>query len=643
MTEYGRGPGSEPWQPDDPLYGDQGYGPQAGSGHDPYGGQPQQHYPQQQHQQPGQGYGGQDPYQQQAYGGGQQYPDPLTQQQYADPSAQQHYQHHPQAQQYPQHPQQPDTGQYQQHQDPQHYDASGQQYGGQQPGYDTTGGHPGSGQGGWDPAQQHQHQQHQQQAVHQEPQAAVAYGPGPGDSYTANPADTYSGPVPGYQAQAEDDHYATPDAYPPPQPPARRSAEPEAATGPGDEPPGEEQHPFFTGDDDGDDPAHQDPPGRSGRRRGGSDGSGDGRGRPKKKSRNGFACLVVSVVLFGGLGLVSYFGYQFWQGQFGSAPDYSGAGSGSVVVEIPPGAGLSEIGRILKENGVVKSSGAFVSAADSNPRAKGIQAGVYTLAKQMSGANAVKAMLDPASSSNMIVPEGKRNAEIYAMIDKRLQLKSGTTAKTAKEQSAKLGLPAWAKGGPDVMDPLEGFLFPASYPAAKGMKPEAVLKKMVARANEEHTKAGLEKKAQELGLKNPLQVLTVASLVQAEGKYKEDFDKVARVVYNRLKPDNTETNGLLDFDSTVNYARGESTLAIGSVDDTRKFKHPYNTYRIVGLPPGPIGNPGAAAINSTLNPAEGDWYYFVSVTEDETVFSETNAEHEKARQRYLEEQKKNQE
>ncbi|MFE0427024.1 endolytic transglycosylase MltG [Streptomyces sp. NPDC058953] len=310
---------------------------------------------------------------------------------------------------------------------------------------------------------------------------------------------------------------------------------------------------------------------------------------------------------------------------------------------MPPGSGLSEIGRILKENGVVKSSGAFVSAANSNPRAKGIQAGVYTLPKEMSGANAVKAMLNPASSSNLIIPEGKRNAEIYAMVDKRLQLKAGTTAKTAKEQSAKLGLPAWAKGGPDIMDPLEGFLFPASYPAAKGMKPEAVLKKMVARANEEHTKAGLADKARELGLKNPLQVLTVASLVQAEGKYKEDFDKVARVVYNRLKPDNTETNGLLDFDSTVNYARGESKLAIGSVDDTRKFKHPYNTYSIVGLPPGPIGNPGMAAINSTLKPADGDWYYFVSVTEDETVFSETNAEHERARQRYLEEQKKNQE
>ncbi|MGV9315771.1 endolytic transglycosylase MltG [Streptomyces sp. NPDC003691] len=478
--------------------------------------------------------------------------------------------------------------------------------------------------------------------------AGVAYGAAPGDTYAANPADTYSGPVPGYHGQAETDHYATPDAYPPPQPPGRRPAEPEAREGGWDaEAPEEEKHPFLSGDDgDGsDDPGADDDPaaGRGSRRRGG-DGTGDGErrgGRPKKKSRNGCACLVVSAVLLSGLGGVTYFGYQFWQGQFGAAPDYSGAGSGSVIVEIPQGAGLTEIGRILKQQGVVKSSGAFVAAASSNPRAKGIQAGVYTLAKEMSGANAVKAMLDPRSSSNMIIPEGKRNAEIYALIDKRLQLKAGTTAKTAKDQLTTLGLPAWAKGGPDIQDPLEGFLFPASYPAAKGMKPEAVLKKMVARANQEYTKAGVVAKAGEMGLKNPLQVVTVASLVQAEGKYKEDFDKVARVVYNRLKPDNTETNGLLDFDSTVNYARGESKLEIGSVDKVRKFKHPYNTYSIVGLPPGPIGNPGAVAIQSTLKPAEGGWYYFVSVTEDETVFSETHAEHARARERYLEELKKN--
>lgn len=110
---------------------------------------------------------------------------------------------------------------------------------------------------------------------------------------------------------------------------------------------------------------------------------------------------------------------------------------------------------------------------------------------------------------------------------------------------------------------------------------------MVARADEEYKKSDVEANAKKLKLDSPpWQLITVASLVQAEGKYKHDFDKVARVVYNRMKRDNPpQTWGLLDFDSTVNYAKKQSTLDTGAVSDLRGFKHPYNTYYIHGLPP----------------------------------------------------------
>ena len=126
--------------------------------------------------------------------------------------------------------------------------------------------------------------------------------------------------------------------------------------------------------------------------------------------------------------------------------------------------------------------------------------------------------------------------------------------------------------------------------------------------------------------------------VQAEGFSKNDFEKVARVVYNRLKIDNTETYGLLDFDSTVNYLRGESKLATGSVNQLRQIDDPYNTYKIKGLPPGPINNPGEVAIRSALKPAKGGWYYFVSISKEETLFAETNEEHNRNRKKYLEAQ-----
>ncbi|MFI5755680.1 endolytic transglycosylase MltG [Streptomyces sp. NPDC051569] len=610
MTDYGRGPGSEPWHPEDPLYGDQGWSAQqAAEGGAPYGGQPQQQYPQQHPQAESQAQygGGQDPYQQpyppQQYGGQQHGGLPHAGQQQA---GQQHGQ-----QQYPQQYGDPQYG-GQQPQAPQQAQQA-QQY--NDPQYN----------GGWDTGQQ----------------AAMPYGGNPAMSYEGRQGAGYG---------ENPDYYGTPEAYPPPRPPARRGAEPPAGADPqagndwDGQPRQEETHPFFTGDggdadgrdgqgrdEAGDDEAgdDEDP---AGSRRG---NGGDRRGKTKK-NRSGRACLVLAVVLVGGVGGVGYVGYNFWQDKFGAAPDYAGSGSGSVQVEIPQGAGGYEIAAILVKNGVVKSQGAFVTAQDSNPKGKTIQAGVYTLGKEMSAANAVTAMLDPASrtANALIIPEGKSDAWIYEQIDKRLELKAGSTAAVAKAQAKNLGLPEWADDNKDIKDPLEGFLYPASYPLAKGTKPEAVLKKMVARANAEYGKQDLKAEAAKLGLDSPLQVITVASLVQAEGKYKHDFDKVSRVIYNRLKPNNMETVGRLEFDSTVNYLKGQSTLDVGSVDNLRKIDDPYNTYAIKGLPPGPIGNPGADALHSALNPTPGPWYYFVSVTEDKTLFATTNAEHEKNRRQY---------
>ncbi|MGW1158239.1 endolytic transglycosylase MltG [Streptomyces sp. NPDC002519] len=595
MTEYGRGPGSAPWHPEDPLYGDGGWrGQQAHPGQAPHGGRPQQHPEQaQQHYGGWDGgpqdasYGqGQQGYQQYPGHDGQEYPD-----QYQQQGGQQQYQQHgPDGQQYQQGPQQ-NTGPY-----------PGQP----QPGYGNEGW--GGGQG--------QDQGH----------VPYAGDPGvPGDPYGAQPG-VYGGEQP--------DHYQTPDAYPPPEPPHRRQAEPEPKT---DWDPGPDQgeHAFFAGDDADDDIDDDEDGGGRGDRR--------GRGGKGKKRRNGCACLIVVLVLGGGLGGVCYFGYQYYQNRFGAAPDYAGEGtSEQVTVTIPKGSGGYAIGQVLKQAGVVKSVDAFVAAQEQNPNGKTLQAGTYTLKKHMSAAAAVQLMLSPNSKNNLIIAEGWRNTKIYAAIDGRLQLKAGTTQALALKEWKSFGLPDWADTNSSIKDPLEGFLYPSSYPVAKGMKPEDVLKQMVDMAKEKYAEYGLQAKAKSLNLDNPLQVLTVASLVQAEGKSKRDFEKVATVVYNRLKPNNTETAGRLDFDSTVNYLRGQSKLATGSVDDLRKIDNPYNTYKVRGLPPGPIDNPGEVAIKAALNPAKGNWYYFVSINDNETLFAETNDEQNINRQKYLEEQKKGQ-
>ncbi|WP_306320633.1 MULTISPECIES: endolytic transglycosylase MltG [unclassified Streptomyces] len=541
MTEYGRGQGSEPWHPADPLYGDQGWGQQAGHGQAAYGGQGQYD--------PQQAYGGDWDTGQQGYGQGSGYG------------------------------QDPGYGQ--------------QAYGGGQ-------GH-GQGQGGgwdWD---------------------AGSSGQSP---YGADPADPYgTGQHAAYNAE-EPDYYNTPGAYPPPQPPGRRSA-PEPDTG-WDAGPDQGEEAFFNGGGDDEDDYDE---GRGGRR-------GRGGKKPKKR-RSGCACLVLTVIFAAGVGGVGYFGYQFYQDRFGAAPDYAGDGNGEqVTVIIPKGSGGYTIGQKLKDAGVVQSVDAFVAAQSADPKGKSIQDGAYVMEKQMSAASAVDMLLSPTARANLAIPEGSRNAAVYAKIDKKLKVAKGTTAKVAKQDYKDLGLPDWALDRRGVKDPLEGFLYPSSYAAAKGMKPEDVLKDMVARANDRYEKLDLEGEAKKLKLDNPWQVLTVASLVQAEGKTHDDFRKMAEVVYNRLKSTNTETNQLLQFDSTFNYLKGQSNINIGE-SEINSNKDPYNTYTRKGLPPGPIGNPGDVALAATLDPTHDGWIYFVATDGmHKTEFAKTGAEFERLKDKF---------
>ncbi|WP_369032021.1 endolytic transglycosylase MltG [Streptomyces adonidis] len=586
MTEYGRGPGSEPWHPEDPLYGDGGWeGQQAQAGQSSYDGQ-HQHYPQQQsQQQPQYGDWGTD---------GQQAAYDQAQQQYA----QQQYQQHAQNQQYQQqqYPQQQYGGQAHQ----QYVDQGQQQYAG----------------GGWDAGQQAQ------------------------VPYTADPMDPYAQQAAAYGGQ-QPDYYGTPDAYPPPEPPARRRPEPEPEPEPEpqtgwDPGPDQGEHAFFAGGGDDDDEPDDEADGRRGRGdRKGRDGDKSGKSGKTKKGRSGMACLVVVLVFGGGIAGIGYFGYQFYQNRFGAAPDFAGDGtSATVTVEIPKGAGGYQIGQALKEKGVVKSVDAFVTAQSENPKGKTIQAGVYVLNKEMSAKSAVAMMLDPKSQNNLLVTPGQRNATIYKNIDKQLGLSAGTTEKVAKKDYKTLGLPDWANDNDEIKDPLEGFLYPATYPAAKGMKPADVLKEMVTQAAAKYDALDLEAKAKALDLDSPLQVITVASLVEAEGKTSDDYRKMAEVVYNRLDPANPETYGALQFDSTFNYAKNESNIDI-SESEINSNKDPYNTYTNKGLPPGPIGNPGEVAIKATLNPTDDGWYYFVATDGvSKTEFAKTHDEFLKLKDKF---------
>lgn len=291
--------------------------------------------------------------------------------------------------------------------------------------------------------------------------------------------------------------------------------------------------------------------------------------------------------------------------------DYAGGGSGEVTVIVARGDTLTEIGGKLQEAGVVLSSDSFVNAAAVDDRAGTIGPGRYTLKRQMSSIAALELMLDPESraDSRLVLPEGLRLDQTVTVAANSTGLPKSDFQKVLRSPQ-QLDLPEWAKDRP------EGFMFPASYDLTGDETARTVLRQLVKRFNQASADVELEARAKDVGL-NPYQVLIVASLLQAEVA-PPDFDKAARVIYNRLDKDMP-----LQLDSTVSYALGVSDIQLN--EDQLKTTSPYNTYLRRGLPPRPINSPGEAALEAALSPARGKWLYFVSVdpASGETKFAKT--------------------
>jgi UPF0755 protein len=330
--------------------------------------------------------------------------------------------------------------------------------------------------------------------------------------------------------------------------------------------------------------------------------------RRRQRRRGGLSVLLSLLVLLGLVGGAGYVGVKkgkaAFDARFGSGPDYDGRGGEEVVVQVKDGDTVGRIGRTLAEHDVVASVRAFSSAAADNPKATSIQPGFYSLRKRMKASLALELMLSPASRVGALsIPEGWRASKIVEAVASTGGIPKAKL-QAVIEKPAKLGLPAYAKGR------VEGFLFPARYDVNKKMTPTAALAQMVTRYRTETADLDIAARSDALGV-TPYEAVIVASLVQAEARHKEDFGKVARVVYNRLES-KFQVDRRLQFDSTINYARNSSRLDL-TTKEIEAFDSPYNTYTHVGLPPTPIGNPGRAALVAALNPPKGNWRYFVTV------------------------------
>jgi UPF0755 protein len=313
-------------------------------------------------------------------------------------------------------------------------------------------------------------------------------------------------------------------------------------------------------------------------------------------------------------GVLLYFGLSHF-GYIGGADDYSGSGSGSVEVVIPAGATGDKIGEALEAAGVVKSAEGFYQEIVGDDRAGSIQPGTYRLHQRMSSEAALDALLDRANrvEITVVIPEGSRVDQIVDAITTSTNI-SKSDVEDALGDADAIGLPDAADGNP------EGYLFPATYTVDDGMTAVDLLRQMVDQTKKVEEELDISGRAESLGLSEE-QLLTVASILEYEARRDEDYPKVARVLYNRLDEDIP-----LQLDSTVSYV-SKRKGDVWTTEAERADPSEYNTYQHIGLPPGPIGSPGRKTIEAALNPAEGDWLYFLADKQGVTHFSKTYEQH----------------
>lgn len=298
--------------------------------------------------------------------------------------------------------------------------------------------------------------------------------------------------------------------------------------------------------------------------------------------------LVVGVPLIGG------FLYLRAIGVYGDSDP-----EGKVEVEIPKGATAEEIGELLADNSVVPSALGFRIAVFLEGGAEDIQAGTYALRKGLNARDALDALAKGpvVEFVEVTFPEGSWLTDFARIIDEETHI--------AGEDFLELVSGAQVRSEllPPEVETLEGLLFPATYQVIERDTAKTLAQRLVNEMEKRANAIDFEARAQALGL-TPYEAMIIASMVEAEASTDEDRDKIARVIYNRI-----EEGMKLEIDATVLYALGEHKEQLSESD--LAVDSPYNTRLVAGLPPTPIGAPGEAALEATVNPADGPWLYYV--------------------------------
>lgn len=306
-------------------------------------------------------------------------------------------------------------------------------------------------------------------------------------------------------------------------------------------------------------------------------------------------------------------------------------------VEIPIGSGVSSIGHILEQNGIIKSELIFKYYVKLNNET-GFQAGTYKLSPSMNLDQIITQLktgkVIKEAKLKFTIPEGLQLTQIVNIIAKQTKIDKKEIIKKLDDQKYIKKLmkkyPSLLTNkifGKDILHPLEGYLFPATYSFYEE-KPtlDQIINKMLIKTNTvvEKYKGQIQKKGLDIH-----EALTMASLIEEEATEKADRHKISSVFYNRLK-----VNMPLQTDPTVLYSLEEHKSRVTYKD--LEVTSPYNTYKVLGLPPSPIASAGETSIEAAINPAKTDYLYFLAATKTGKVYySKTLTEHNKLKEKYI--------
>ena len=327
-----------------------------------------------------------------------------------------------------------------------------------------------------------------------------------------------------------------------------------------------------------------------------------------------FALALAAVLLVGVIGALA--ARRWWDRALGP-PDRSGA---ALVVEVPRGATFGAVAAQLEAGGAIRSARAFTWLARLEKKDGSLHAGEYEIAAGRSAREVLSMLVEGRVRLHAVaIPEGLRIEEIARRV-------ADAGFGSPEEFSALARDPAFAKEHGIPAATLEGYLFPETYRFERGADARAVIEAQLSQF--ERTWSELEPLARARGI-DKRDAVILASLIEKETGAPAERPLISAVFHNRiakgirLETDPAVIYGIANFDGNLTRAHLEDG------------GNPYNTYRIAGLPPGPIANPGAASLRAAISPAPGvDYLFFVSRGDGTHAFSSAYSEHLRAVRRY---------